>query len=698
MKPDGRARGWLRRHIPSRETIDSYRLLRPFAKQLQPARSLAPQPPLGAARRRARARRRRHHPVHARRHRRPARDPGAGQCRDRRRLHPGRQSAHHPANVLCRLSDRHAGSCATTRSADPAAAAAGVGRARRGCCSGCTMRRGRSRSASSPSPLARPLAAMSSARWSGGCGCAANGAAGAMRKGLDRAERLTRFETAAACYSRAHPSLERDESPMRKLVFLSLTAATALATASRRRLRRGQATPRRPPPPAGPQYGTFGFDAAGMDRSVAPGRQFLPVRQRQLGRRPREIPADKAITACSPRSTICRAAAPATILEEAARTIPSSARSATVYASFMDEAAIEAKGIAPIQPLLDRIRGLQSTGAGYAALVAEARRIRRRRPVRRLRRPGRQGIPTYMRCSRPGRPRPARPRLLSQRRCRRSPRRAPPIRPISRNMLTLAGESECRRARRRDPRFRDADRRRPTGPASRTATPSKTYNKMARGRARARRAGLRLGRLFPRARRAGADRCSSPSRARFTGIAAADRRGAARRCCKDYLLVRIARPLRRRAAAAISSTRISPSTAPSCPARRSSEERWKRARRPRHRRDARRRQQALRPALLPARRPRRAADALVHNIIAAMDRAHRPARLDERRRPRQRARAKLAAFTPKIGYPDLWRDYSSLGISRDDALGNAMRAGAVGASDFNVAQARQARSTAANGA
>jgi uncharacterized protein (DUF2062 family) len=28
-------RGWLRRHMPSRETVDSYRLLRPFAKQLR---------------------------------------------------------------------------------------------------------------------------------------------------------------------------------------------------------------------------------------------------------------------------------------------------------------------------------------------------------------------------------------------------------------------------------------------------------------------------------------------------------------------------------------------------------------------------------------------------------------------------------------------------------------------------------------
>jgi uncharacterized protein (DUF2062 family) len=32
--PPSRFRAWLRRHIPSRETIDSYRILRPFAKQL----------------------------------------------------------------------------------------------------------------------------------------------------------------------------------------------------------------------------------------------------------------------------------------------------------------------------------------------------------------------------------------------------------------------------------------------------------------------------------------------------------------------------------------------------------------------------------------------------------------------------------------------------------------------------------------
>jgi putative endopeptidase len=39
-----------------------------------------------------------------------------------------------------------------------------------------------------------------------------------------------------------------------------------------------------------------------------------------------------------------------------------------------------------------------------------------------------------------------------------------------------------------------------------------------------------------------------------------------------------------------------------------------------------------------------------------------------------RALEKLAKFTPKIGYPDKWRDYSKLQIERDDLLGNARRA------------------------
>ncbi|HET9653787.1 MAG TPA: M13-type metalloendopeptidase [Kineosporiaceae bacterium] len=41
---------------------------------------------------------------------------------------------------------------------------------------------------------------------------------------------------------------------------------------------------------------------------------------------------------------------------------------------------------------------------------------------------------------------------------------------------------------------------------------------------------------------------------------------------------------------------------------------------------------------------------------------------------RQRALEKLANFTSKIGYPDRWRDYTALEIRRDDLVGNVHRA------------------------
>ncbi|MFX8098768.1 hypothetical protein ABTK82_20790, partial [Acinetobacter baumannii] len=57
------------------------------------------------------------------------------------------------------------------------------------------------------------------------------------------------------------------------------------------------------------------------------------------------------------------------ILETAARDAKSPIGAA--YAAYLDTAAIEAKGLAPIRPWLDKIKALQSKD-GYAALVAEA--------------------------------------------------------------------------------------------------------------------------------------------------------------------------------------------------------------------------------------------------------------------------------------------------------------------------------------
>jgi putative endopeptidase len=41
---------------------------------------------------------------------------------------------------------------------------------------------------------------------------------------------------------------------------------------------------------------------------------------------------------------------------------------------------------------------------------------------------------------------------------------------------------------------------------------------------------------------------------------------------------------------------------------------------------------------------------------------------------REQARAKLSKFTVKIGYPDRWEDYAEVDVRRDDLLGNVMRA------------------------
>jgi putative endopeptidase len=70
---------------------------------------------------------------------------------------------------------------------------------------------------------------------------------------------------------------------------------------------------------------------------------------------------------------------------------------------------------------------------------------------------------------------------------------------------------------------------------------------------------------------------------------------------------------------------------------------------------------------------KREADLLGKNIITAMDeRLAHLTWMDPK--TKAEARAKLAKFTPKIGYPSKWRDYSRLVIRRGDALGNATRA------------------------
>ncbi|MEZ4364316.1 MAG: M13 family metallopeptidase [Kofleriaceae bacterium] len=68
------------------------------------------------------------------------------------------------------------------------------------------------------------------------------------------------------------------------------------------------------------------------------------------------------------------------------------------------------------------------------------------------------------------------------------------------------------------------------------------------------------------------------------------------------------------------------------------------------------------------------ADRLVKNLLAAMSqRLDRLAWMSPE--TKAKAKAKLATYNPKIGYPSKWRDYSALKIVAGDPLGNAARAG-----------------------
>jgi putative endopeptidase len=73
---------------------------------------------------------------------------------------------------------------------------------------------------------------------------------------------------------------------------------------------------------------------------------------------------------------------------------------------------------------------------------------------------------------------------------------------------------------------------------------------------------------------------------------------------------------------------------------------------------------------------------LVNNLLAALK--MRIGALDWMTpETRKRAQDKLAAFSTKIGYPDKWKDYSTLEVKRGDLLGNVQRA-QVWAWDYQV--------------
>ena len=122
-------------------------------------------------------------------------------------------------------------------------------------------------------------------------------------------------------------------------------------------------------PAAKAQLGTFGFDTAGMDGNVAPGDDFYAFANGTWARTT-AIPADKSNYGMFTALDDLSKERTRLILEEA-KNDPAS-KIGRAYAAYLDEAAVEARGLAPIQPWLAKIKATDK--AGMPALMAEADR------------------------------------------------------------------------------------------------------------------------------------------------------------------------------------------------------------------------------------------------------------------------------------------------------------------------------------
>ena len=147
----------------------------------------------------------------------------------------------------------------------------------------------------------------------------------------------------------------------RPALFLALGSALALAACQREPAAQPPATAATAQAPAAqaskPQLGSFGFDAAGMDREVTPGDDFFGFANGNWVRNT-EIPADRSSYNSFTRIAIDTEQRIREIIEGAAANDRASGDEEKIgdyYAAFMDEAGIEAKGLAPLQPQLSAI-------------------------------------------------------------------------------------------------------------------------------------------------------------------------------------------------------------------------------------------------------------------------------------------------------------------------------------------------------
>jgi putative endopeptidase len=107
---------------------------------------------------------------------------------------------------------------------------------------------------------------------------------------------------------------------------------------------------------------THGIAVANMDRSVKPGDDFYLYANGEWIKRT-EIPADRARIGVFTKLDEVSSQRTAALIEEAAKGNAAAGsevrKIADLYNSYMDEAGIEAKGLAPLEPILDAIAAIR---------------------------------------------------------------------------------------------------------------------------------------------------------------------------------------------------------------------------------------------------------------------------------------------------------------------------------------------------
>ena len=450
---------------------------------------------------------------------------------------------------------------------------------------------------------------------------------------------------------------------MKHLFLRTAASALALTAAIAHAQQPAPSTATPAPATAKPTYGSYGFDAAGMDPSVKPGDDFY-LHANGTWAKNTPIPADKSnYGAFNTLDELSRARTRAIL--ETAKDDPDS-KIGAAYASYLDTAAVEAKGLAPIKPWLGEIKGVKDK-AGYALVAAKAARAGISGPFRFYVGQDDKDPETYiLSMSQGGLGLPDRDFYLDEK-PEMAKIRAAYVAHLE-NMLTLAGESDAKARAAALMAFEtEIAKVHWTQIDSRDA--DKTYNKLTLAALQKAAPGFDFAAYF-KANGLTPTELLVAQPSAITGEAALIAK-APIGVLKDALLLRSLHAYADKLPDSIANADFAfyGTTLSGTPER---EARWKRG------------VDFLKDSLgeevgkvyvaqyFPPE-TKAAMDVLVKNVLAAMGR-----RIDGlpwmSDTAKARAHKKLAAFTPKIGYPDKWRDYTGLTIQRDDLLGNAMRA------------------------